>query len=227
MVSDNPIPSDLIEVDWELVGTSFFDRYQILGDPIGRGGQGRVYKARSLLTGGLVVAKRIPFDKGAEDKLMRNAQALQNIGHHRTPIYLEHFFETDPRHGNEVEFYLVESLVRNEPESEEPAPSLAHLLADGRRFTEKEIHSIGVQTLKVLGEAHALAIIHRDMKPANLLLDNKSDVYVTDFGIAKILGNETKSHTRAAGSIDYMAPEQRGEGDAITPATDWFGFGFR
>jgi len=84
-----------------------------------------------------------------------------------------------------------------------------------RKFAQS-VARIGVQVAEALAYAHGQGILHRDMKPSNLLLDRDGNVWVADFGLAKSIGGDDLTHTGdIVGTVRYMAPERfRGEGDA-------------
>lgn len=114
--------------------------------------------------------------------------------------------------------YLVMELVRGE--------SLAALLADGPLPVRSAV-DIAVQVCEALGAAHAAGVVHRDVKPGNILIDGKGQVKVCDFGIARLVGAAQPQLTAAGtmlGTSQYMAPEQVA-GGPVDARTDLYALG--
>ncbi|MEK6809139.1 MAG: protein kinase, partial [Nanoarchaeota archaeon] len=167
-------------------------------------------------SGAILAAKRIPLDNWDHvDALQNEARALQNLNNPYIPAYRDFYVQEDVSWGN-PEYVLVTDYVAGE--------SLSQKLQSGRRYNEEELTNIKAQVLDALNEAHRKGIVHRDIKPANIMLDEQNNVKVTDFGIAKFLGEKPRTRTLGAGSAFYMAPEQV-KGEEITPATDYYGLG--
>ncbi|SFN66200.1 MULTISPECIES: serine/threonine-protein kinase [unclassified Streptomyces] len=106
-----------------------------------------------------------------------------------------------------------------------PAPTLADLLADGRTLPPEEAARIGLGMVAALRAAHAAGVLHRDVKPGNVLLGAEGRVVLTDFGIAMTADASTLTKTgEMVGSIHYMAPE-RIRGQKPGPASDLWALG--
>jgi tRNA A-37 threonylcarbamoyl transferase component Bud32 len=104
-------------------------------------------------------------------------------------------------------------------------PTLAQVLADGA-LEPAELQSIGARLAEALAYVHSQGVVHRDVKPANVLLDCERSVKLTDFGIVRLLGDSAR-HTRTnqmIGTAAYLAPEQV-TGQPVTPATDVYSLG--
>ncbi|MFI6286975.1 protein kinase [Streptomyces sp. NPDC051018] len=103
--------------------------------------------------------------------------------------------------------------------------SLAEAARESGRISPLEGARIGLQVLRALGAAHAAGVLHRDVKPGNVLLGKDGRVLITDFGIAAIEGDATITRTgEIVGSIDYLAPE-RVRGGEPGPASDLWSLG--
>jgi serine/threonine-protein kinase len=102
--------------------------------------------------------------------------------------------------------------------------SLDKLLAQNALNLERKL-DIAVQISKALAYAHRNNVIHRDMKPANVLIDRDGNVQVADFGIARMMDARRGDNGPIMGTLDFMSPEQRGGKVALTPATDVYSFG--
>ena len=182
--------------------------YTIEGE-IGRGGMGVVYSARDLKLNRRVAIKLLPPDLAFRDdiktRFVREAQTAARLSHpHIVPI---HAVGDD---GGLV--YFVMGFVDGE--------SLAARLRRRGRLPAEEVRRIMKETADALGLAHAMGIIHRDVKPDNILLEGtRGRVMVTDFGIAKALSDTgTLTGTGVAiGTPSYMSPEQAA-GDAVIDA---------
>ena len=105
-----------------------------------------------------------------------------------------------------------------------PGVSLAARLREGPRFTSDEAMGVIRQVLSALGRAHAAGVVHRDVKPANILLVDVNVVKMTDFGIARFDGSELTQHGAVIGTPAYMSPEQC-RGDAVDARSDLFSAG--
>ncbi|MFN5515028.1 MAG: serine/threonine protein kinase, partial [Cyanobacteriota bacterium] len=160
--------------------TILADRYQIeelLSQKAGR----RTFLAKDLQSQLPVIIKLLRFGDGFEwDDLKlfeREAATLKHLDHPEIPKYLDYFEVNEVNtHG----FALVQSYIA--------APSLATLVASGRKFSEAEIIELSDRLLDLLTYLHQQAppVIHRDIKPSNILLGNRSgnsigDVYLVDF----------------------------------------------
>ncbi len=193
------------------------ETYTIEGE-IGRGGMGVVYVAQDLALHRRVAIKLLPpelaFRPDIRTRFIREAQTAARLSHpHIVPIH------TVGDSGGLV--YFVMGFVDGE--------SLGARLTRRGRLPPEEVRRIMKETADALGRAHALGIIHRDVKPDNILLEGtRGRVMVTDFGIAKALseGGGTLTGTGVViGTPAYMSPEQAaGEGE-IDMRSDLYSLG--
>jgi serine/threonine-protein kinase len=197
-----------------LLGQVIADRYRLIA-LVGEGGMGAVYKAEHVRMGKALALKLLRGDfarePGAVERFRAEAQIVSRLSHPHT-IGVFDFGEIGGGDG----FYLAMEYV--------PGRDLAAVLREARRLPEGRAVGIGQQILGSLAEAHDAGVVHRDMKPANVMLletrGGEDFVKVLDFGIAK-LRDDTGATTTAAdagagvivGTPSYLAPEQaRGEG---------------
>jgi len=103
-------------------------------------------------------------------------------------------------------------------------PDLAQLMRTAGLPSGELVADIATQGARALDAAHAAGIVHRDVKPANLMLAADGTLKITDFGIAKRAGNETTGLGVLLGTASYVSPEQV-RGKSATPASDWYSFG--
>src|SRR5216117_1471417 len=194
---------------------SDFGDYELL-EEIGRGGQGVVYRARQKSLNRTVALKVIGLGQWATQahlkRFRREAESAANLDHPCiVPIY-----DVGEREGSccfsmkFIEGGQLDEVVKRTPISPRNAAELIAKLA-------RTVHY-----------AHGHGILHRDIKPGNILVDTKGEPHLTDFGLARLL--ETKStvtHTMdVLGSPSYMAPEQAsGRNEQLTSATDVYGLG--
>ncbi|HIK17843.1 MAG TPA: protein kinase [Leptolyngbyaceae cyanobacterium M33_DOE_097] len=199
--------------------TVLTDRYQIeelLSQKAGR----RTFLAKDLQSQVPVIIKLLQFRDGFEwDDLKlfeREAATLKNLDHPEIPRYLD-YFEVD-----EIDtpgFALVQSYIE--------APSLATLVARGRKFSETEIIELADRLLDLLTYLHQQhpPVIHRDIKPSNILLGNRSgnsigDVYLVDFGSVQTVSKKEEGSITIVGSYGYIPLEQFG--GQTTTASDLY-----
>jgi len=191
----------------------FLGPYRI-GEPIGRGGMGTVYRGVHEKTGEPVAVKLIGNTVADDPRFRRRfageIETLKRLKHPNIVSLIGYGEQSGQL------FYSME-LVEGE--------SLQQRLRREKRLTWPLVLDLAIDVCGALKHAHDFGVIHRDLKPANLLLDATGTVKLVDFGIAKLFGNNDQT---AAGSVlgtaDFMAPEQAGDG-AITPRTDLYALG--
>jgi eukaryotic-like serine/threonine-protein kinase len=195
--------------------------YEVI-DLIGAGGMGEVYRARDTRLGRDVAIKVLPeqvsHDVSALARLNREARAVAALSHPHIAA-LHDIGEHEGTH------YLVMELLEGE--------TLASRLRRGA-LPEKDALRIGAEIADALGAAHAHGIVHRDVKPANVML-TRAGVKLLDFGLARLqrkAGSPGETATAVtgldagviAGTLPYMAPEQV-RGQAFDARTDIFALG--
>ena len=197
------------------------DRYRLL-ELIGEGGMGSVYKAEHIRMGKALALKILRGDfareEGAVERFLAEARIVSRLSHPHT-IGVFDFGEVGGADGG---FYLAMEYV--------PGKDLARVLHDGGPVGEARAAEIGQQVLGALAEAHDAGIVHRDMKPGNvmLMLTRSGDDFakVLDFGIAKLReeGGVTTSAGAIVGTPNYLPPEQA-RGDAVDARSDLYALG--
>jgi hypothetical protein len=193
-------------------------RYRIISE-LGQGGSGVTYEAEMLSTGQRVALKELSL-KGLKDwkqveLFEREARTLKGLSHPSIPQYVDYFQVDTP---DNRWFYLAQEIAEG--------TSLADLVASGWRVDEAETRAIAEAVLQVLTYLHGLnpPVIHRDIKPQNMLRRNDGHIYLVDFGAVQTVYRHTMSlGSTVVGTYGYMAPEQF-RGQAV-PATDLYGLG--
>ncbi|WP_392672132.1 serine/threonine-protein kinase [Streptomyces sp. LN785] len=192
-------------------------RYR-LGEVLGRGGMGKVWRAHDEvlhrtvavkeLTAGLYVAEADRVVLHA--RTQKEARAAARITHPGV-VTVHDVVEYDNRP------WIVMQYV--------DGPSLADAAKESGDVAPREAARIGLHVLSALRAAHSAGVLHRDVKPGNVLLARDGQVLLTDFGIAAIEGDSTITRTgELVGSIDYLAPERVRGGDP-GPASDLWSLG--
>ncbi|EDX72940.1 protein kinase domain [Coleofasciculus chthonoplastes PCC 7420] len=174
---------------------------------------GRItYLAKDNKTQQPVVIKRFLFAQAGSDwsgfkAYQREIQLLQGLDHPGIPRYLDSF-ET------KAGFCMVQEYKK------------AQSLAIPRSFEPEQIKQIAIATLEILLylQRRLPIVIHRDIKPENLLVDEQINVYLVDFGLARMGGSNVAMSSVAAGTFGFMAPEQL-YNHKLTGATDLYGLG--
>ena len=191
-----------------------FGDYELL-DELARGGMGIVYRARQISLNRPVALKRIKAGRFADDndkqRFQTEAEAAANLDHPNiVPIYEVGEHEGQPY----FSMKLIEGGNLNE-----------HLT----RF-HKDVRAsvrVMVKVARAVHHAHQRGILHRDLKPGNILIDEAGVPHVTDFGLAKKLEEDGQlTHSGAiVGTPEYMAPEQAKGDKGLTTAADVYGLG--
>ncbi|MFF5254981.1 serine/threonine-protein kinase [Streptomyces leeuwenhoekii] len=192
-------------------------RYR-LQDRLGRGGMGVVWRATDQLLGRQVAVKELPSDdslsaaqaRRRRDRTLREARALAQL-HHPNVIVVHDVVEHDERP------YIVMELI--------DGGSLADRVAGRGPVDAREAARIGVALLGALRTAHAAGVLHRDVKPSNVLVAEDGRVVLTDFGVAHVAGTSTLTESGTlVGSPEYTAPE-RMSGVRTGPESDLWSLG--
>jgi serine/threonine protein kinase len=191
-----------------------FGAYEIAA-PLGEGGMAAVYKAyqpaMERFVAVKVLSRTLAESTEFTNRFQREAIMLARLQHpHILPVF---------DYGQEDGYsYIVMPFLQN--------GTLAELLL-ARRRTLSEIHQIMTQIGGALGYAHARGMIHRDVKPSNVLIDEQGNCLLTDFGLARMMQASSDRLTSAGavmGTPAYMSPEQ-GKGDSVDGRSDLYSLG--
>jgi serine/threonine protein kinase len=186
-------------------------QYKIL-EKIGEGGMGTVYKAEHVTLEQVVALKFLLMGSNEEmrERFIREAKILAKLNHVNI-VTLHNFFE------HENNFYLVMEFVDGDV--------LDALVRTQGPLSPDVCTSIFMQVLSGVGFAHSRGIVHRDIKPRNIMINTHGVVKVTDFGIAKISDETQKTRTGIyLGTLYYMSPEQL-EGKQAGVTSDIYSLG--
>src|SRR5467141_4656915 len=197
----------------ELVGTLLAERYEIL-ELLGQGGMGAVYKARDTELERLVALKLIRADLASNPEILRRFKQELILAREVTHRNVIRIFDLGQAKG--FKFITMEFVEGRD---------LRAVFRLKRRLPPGETVRIIAQASRALESAHAAGVVHRDLKPQNIMLDAKDRVYVIDFGIAHSL--ETPGMTQTGvlmGTPEYMSPEQA-KGIKVDPRSDLFALG--
>src|SRR6266568_2956787 len=190
-------------------------RYQLLGE-IGRGAMGVVYRAQDPAIGRVIAIKTIRLSDFTDetererlrDRLFREAQSAGILSHPNiVTIY-------DIAEENGMAFIFME-FVNGAP--------LERLVADGVRDNEVLLNILR-QTALALDYAHKKGIVHRVIKPANIMIQEDGQAKITDFGVAKINSQQMTQSGALMGTPNYMPPEQV-QGLPVDGRSDQFSLG--
>ncbi|MER5215082.1 serine/threonine-protein kinase [Streptomyces sp. NPDC002838] len=192
-------------------------RYR-LADTIGSGGMGRVWRAHDEVLHRAVAIKELTaalyVSESDQERLLARTRAEARAAariNHSAVVTVHDVLEHDGRP------WIVMELVEGR--------SLADAVKERGRVEPTEAARIGLWVLRALRAAHSAGVLHRDVKPGNVLLSEDGRVLLTDFGIAQIEGDTAITRTgEVVGSVDYLAPE-RVRGHDPGPASDLWALG--
>jgi eukaryotic-like serine/threonine-protein kinase len=197
------------------------ERYAMRAPALGRGGMGIVWRARDTLLGREVAIKEVRLPAALADderarvraRVMREARVAARLNH-AGAVTLHDIVDEDGRP------FIVMELVE--------APTLTALVADRGPLPPAEVAALGLSLLDTLEAAHRAGIVHRDVKPGNVMVRPDGATKLADFGIASVQDDPGLTTTTGllAGSPAYMAPEQAdSEFGRIGPPTDLWALG--
>lgn len=200
---------DVRDTDWRL------GNYQIL-EEIGRGGMGVIYRARQRHSKRIVALKRVLGYHGDShetlERFRREAEAAASLDH---PNILP-IFEVSESDG--LPFFTMKFATGGSLQYVSPA----------LRDNPRECVRLLAKVARAIGAAHHAGILHRDLKPGNILLDGHGEPMVSDFGLAKWIdaGSDLTRSLAIFGTPGFIAPEQaKGVRSALTPAADVYSLG--
>jgi len=198
-------------------GRLIADRYA-LENPIGQGGMGLVWRARDNLLGREVAIKEVRVPPTVPDserdsmraRVLREARAAARLNHPGAVTLYDVINE-------QGHAFIVMELIH--------APTLADVVDTEGPLDPRRAASVGLQVTAALAAAHQAGIVHRDVKPANVMLAPDGTARLTDFGIARVQGDPKLTSTGLiVGSPAYMAPEHA-SGEAAGPPADLWALG--
>ncbi|MFN2388255.1 MAG: Stk1 family PASTA domain-containing Ser/Thr kinase [Actinomycetota bacterium] len=192
-------------------------RYEVL-EKVGSGGMAEVYRGRDELLGREVAIKilseRFSQDRSFVERFRREAQSAANLNHPNIVSLYDFGSEDDQA------YFIVMEFIDGR--------SLAEILTEERRLLPERAAEIASDVATALGRAHATGIVHRDIKPGNIMLTSTGQTKVTDFGIARAVGGaEQQAMTQTGmviGTAAYLSPEQA-QGGAIDARSDVYSLG--
>ena len=193
------------------------NKYQII-DILGQGGVGITYRSRDIETDRIVAIKALSLKRARDWKAIelfdREAKILSQLNHPAIPQYIDSF-QVDTE--IDRQYYIVQTLADGE--------SLFDAIESGWKPTIAETKDIAAQVLEILTYLHTLnpPVIHRDLKPQNLIRNNDGKIYLVDFGSVQDTYYTVTGGSTVVGTYGYMAPEQF-RGQAYL-STDLYGLG--
>ncbi|GAA2708574.1 serine/threonine protein kinase [Actinoplanes palleronii] len=191
--------------------------YELLGR-LGEGGMGTVYLGRRQKSDVLVAVKVVRLDLAHDDEFRRRFRSEVDRARQVPPFCTAEVLDADPDHERP---YLVVEYV--------DGPTLAEVVEQRGPLTSANLHSVAIGVATALTAIHGAGVIHRDLKPRNVLLAPGSPK-VIDFGIARAMAmaSENTRPDQMVGTVAYMAPERfntDADTPVITPAADVFAWG--
>lgn len=196
-----------------MIGEMLVNRYEIL-EKVGDGGMALVYRAKDTLLNRIVAIKvlRDQFASDAEfiERFRREAQSAASLSHPNV-VNIYDVGQTDHAH------FIVMEYVQGQ--------NLSVIIREKGALSEHFVVSVALQIAKALAHAHHHGIVHRDIKPHNILITQDGRVKVTDFGIAQAISSANLTQTgMVLGSVHYFSPEQA-RGVNVQSASDLYSLG--
>jgi eukaryotic-like serine/threonine-protein kinase len=195
---------------------TFGGRYQLL-ERIGTGGMAEVYRARDELLGRDVAVKvlsdRFSRDRSFVERFRREAQAAANLNHQN----IVSLYDYGADHGT---YFIVMEFIEGR--------TLGELISAEGPLMPERAAEIASDVTRALDRAHAAGLVHRDIKPGNIMITNTGETKVTDFGIARAMGSDSEATMTQAGMVigtaSYLSPEQA-QGNPVDARSDIYSVG--
>jgi serine/threonine protein kinase len=179
------------------IGDVFGGRYEIL-QLLGEGGMGAVYKAADREIERFVALKVIRPELASNPSILERFKQELRLAHQVTHRNVIRIYDLSEASG--VKFITMEFIEGKD---------LRTLIREKKKFAPEEAVDIIQQVCQALDAAHSVGVIHRDLKPQNIMQDGSGRILVMDFGLARTLGGDGMTQTGAiVGTMEYMSPEQ-------------------
>ena len=196
-----------------MIGTLLLNRYELL-EKIGEGGMGVVYKAKCHLLNRFVAVKILKAELSNDEdfiiRFKREATSIAKLSHPN--IVNIH----DVGSENNINFIIMEYIN---------GKTLKQVIKEKRKLSSQDTLDIVLQVAKALDCAHSNNIIHRDIKPDNIMITKDMIVKIMDFGIAKVMDSRTITISKKVmGTVHYFSPEQA-KGNVVDFRTDIYSLG--
>ena len=195
-----------------MIGRVFNNRYQIT-ERIGIGGMAEVYRAQDNVLGRLVAVKVMLPQYAADESFTQRFKHEAASAANRQSPYIVNVYDWGQDEGT---YYIVMEYVRGS--------DLKTAINQRGAINQRKVAEIGSQVCQALSVAHGLDIIHRDIKPQNIMVLRDGSVKVADFGIACLANSANTLTQEALGSVHYMSPEQA-RGDRTDARSDIYSAG--
>ena len=209
------------QVGTGILGTALGGRYRIDAE-IGRGGMSTVYRAFDTVLERPVAIKlmhrEVSTDSGHLERFRREARAVAQLSHPHIVTVIDYGEDgREPAGSEQADPYIVFEYVNGE--------TLKSLIRRAGQLEVTEALAYTLEIARALAAAHERMIVHRDVKPQNILLDAEGSAKITDFGIARTLTEPGLTMDgRVLGTTDYVSPEQA-LGQAVTVQSDVYSLG--
>lgn len=197
----------------KMIGKKISGRYHLL-EHIGGGGMAHVYRAHDIILNRMVAVKILQPQYSNDEQFIkrfrREAQAATSLFHPNVVTIYDVGEEDDI-------YYIVMEYIEGS--------TLKEYIQNKKRLPLDEAIHIMQQILSAISHAHMHHIVHRDIKPHNILISKDKEAKVTDFGIARAMSNATITHTNSVmGSVHYLSPEQA-RGGVVNYKSDIYSLG--
>src|SRR3954452_7439172 len=193
------------------------------GEPLGRGGMADVRRGMDNRLGRAVAIKRLRVDLASDAtfqaRFRREAQSAASLNHPTIVSVYDTGEEPDPNGSGVTIPYIVMELVTGK--------TLRDLIREGRKIMPERALEITSGVLEALDYSHRAGIVHRDIKPGNVMLTPQGQVKVMDFGIARAVADTSSTMTQTAaviGTAQYLSPEQA-RGETVDARSDLYSTG--
>src|SRR4051812_36385638 len=213
--ANDTVPAVRHMTEGELVRFALADDYEIL-EELGRGGMAIVFLAREKALDREVAIKVLPtrlaIDGGVVERFEHEARTAAELEHPNiVPIY-----RVGRAGPNGEVSYFVMKLLRGQ--------SLSAVLQERGKLSPSDVRRILTETASALGYAAKRGVVHRDIKPDNIMLDSEGRCVITDFGIAKAPGGQNTAAGTSLGTPRYMSPEHA-MGSTLDGRSDMYSLG--
>ncbi|WP_145372538.1 Stk1 family PASTA domain-containing Ser/Thr kinase [Staphylococcus cohnii] len=196
-----------------MIGKLISERYKVI-KKLGDGGMSTVYLADDTILNRNVAIKAIRIPSGEKEETIKR---FEREVHNLTQLSHQHIVNVFDVTENDENFFLVMEYIEG--------PTLSEYIQQHRPLDIKTVIKFTEQIIEGIKHAHDTKIVHRDVKPQNILVNHDQTLKILDFGIAKALSETTMTQTNhVLGTVQYLSPEQA-RGDATDNGTDIYSIG--